>query len=56
MIFDIERSKYINKDTMKQLPMINDNKLKFIDLCSGIGGFVNLFKNNHIYAYDGVVP
>ena len=43
----------LNTDTMKQLPIIIDNKLKFIDLCSGIGGFhFGLKKHKCILACD----
>lgn len=43
----------LNTDTMKQLPIIIDNKLKFIDLCSGIGGFhYGLKKHKCILACD----
>ena len=44
---------YVNTETMKQLPIIIDNKLKFIDLCSGIGGFhFGLKKHKCILACD----
>jgi len=43
----------LNTDIMKQLPIIIDNKLKFIDLCSGIGGFhFGLKKHKCILACD----
>ena len=44
---------YVNTETMKQLPIIIDNKLKFIDLCSGIGGFhFGLKKHKCVLACD----